>query len=372
MRIGLSLPDVGKAELELVQDAVTSGWVTPLGPHLDAFEQELADFTGGNHVVGLSSGTAALHLALILAGVTAGDTVLVSSFTFAASANPVVYLGAQPVFIGSEDTTWNMCPDSLEAALTALRKQNIFPKALIVVHLYGMPACMAEILEIAQRFDVEVIEDAAESLGASTNLAMTGTHANFGILSFNGNKLITTSSGGALICRQTADAQRARYLATQARQPVPYYEHTDIGYNYRLSNVCAAIGRGQLQTIKQRIEKRREHFAFYQERLANLPLSFQPEPSNFFANRWLSTVLFDQNAENSEISETVRLKLLEHQIESRPLWKPMHLQPVYRSCSYFGSGLEEHLFNHGLCLPSGNSLTNSEREEICDVIEAVF
>lgn len=371
MRIYLSPPDTGVDEKEYVLDALESGWVAPLGPHLDSFEKELAEYSGSRSVVGLSSGTAALHLALILAGVGRDDVVLVSSFTFAASANPVVYQGAIPVFVGSETTTWNMCPDSLEDAIKDCLAGGKKPKAIVAVHLYGMPAQLRRIRDIAAEYDIVLIEDAAESLGSTCELGMTGSVGQYGVFSFNGNKLITSSGGGALIAASKSCAERARYLSTQARQPAPHYEHTEIGYNYRLSNICAAIGRAQLKGIRSKIERRRLNFDYYASELRPFGLQFQEEGENVCSNRWLSVALFkpEQGDSRGPARERVRLALLDQAIESRPVWKPMHMQPVFSECKYFGNRFEEDLFELALCLPSGSNLQPAERSEVVSIIK---
>jgi dTDP-4-amino-4,6-dideoxygalactose transaminase len=371
MRIYLSPPDTGADEKEYVLDALESGWVAPLGPHLDGFEKDLAEYSGSGHVVGLSSGTAALHLALILAGVGRDDLVLVSSFTFSASANPVVYQGAIPIFVGSEATTWNMCPDSLEEAIKDCLARGKRPKAIVAVHLYGMPAQIGRIRDIAEEYGIVLIEDAAESLGSTCDLGMTGSVGRYGVFSFNGNKLITSSGGGALLCTSKSCADRARYLSTQARQPAPHYEHTEIGYNYRLSNICAAIGRAQLKSVQTKIERRRENFNYYASELRPLGVQFQEEGAGVYSNRWLSVVLFQegQGSKHEPARERVRLALLEQAIESRPVWKPMHMQPVFKECRYFGTKFEEVLFELALCLPSGSNLQPAERSEVVSIIK---
>ncbi|MFN2373569.1 MAG: DegT/DnrJ/EryC1/StrS family aminotransferase, partial [Cyclonatronaceae bacterium] len=345
---------MGGTERHYVDQAFDTNWIAPLGPNVDGFEQDLSAFTGSPHVAALTTGTAALHLGLILSGVTAGDEVICQSFTFSASANPIVYLGAKPVFVDSEKLTWNMDPELLEEAiLDRIKKTGRVPKAIVPVHLYGMPAQMNSIMEIANRFDITVIEDAAEALGSHIDGKMCGTFGRFGILSFNGNKIITTSGGGALIGPDEALIQKARFLATQARDPAPHYEHSEIGYNYRLSNVSAGIGRGQMEVLPERIKRRREIFTYYRNALSNggkvknkqngtgsssssVPQNqekssafvFPAEPEGYYSNRWLTTLLVNPGEKSGITREDIRLALDAELIEARPLWKPMHRQPV--------------------------------------------
>jgi len=384
LKILLSPPDVGSAEVQAATRAIESGWVAPLGPELDAFEEDLKAYTGSPYVVGLSSGTAAIHLALNAMKIERNDVVLVQSFTFAGSANPIAYLNAEPVFIGSEAATWNVCPNALEDAIKACIAAGKRPKALILVHLYGVPALIQEIVEICERYAVPILEDAAESLGSSVTypekssginkIRMTGTIADIGILSFNGNKLITTSGGGALLCKDKKIADYIRFLATQAKDSAPHYQHSTIGYNYRLSNILAAIGRAQLSTIERKIQTRREHFQFYSESL-NLweGVSSLKDLDGVRSNRWLSTFLFDQAVHipkaGMQFRERLRLNLADQGIESRPLWKPLHMQPVFAGCRYFGSRLEETLFDTGLCLPSGSNMSSIIRTQVVDAIK---
>lgn len=371
-RIYLSPPHMGGAEQKFVQDAFDTNWISPAGPQLEAFENELAAYNETPHCVALSSGTAAIHLALILLGVGREDEVICSTFTFAGSCNPVVYQGAQPVFVDSERETWNMDPGLLEEAIRDRIRKGKKPKAIIAVHLYGVPAQIAEIVRIARQYEIPLIEDAAEALGATFNGRKLGTFGDIGIYSFNGNKIITTSGGGAMVSERADWIQQARFLSTQARDPAPHYQHSAIGYNYRLSNVCAAIGRGQLKVLNDRVEKRREIFAFYRDRLQEIPgISFSSEPRGGFANRWLTTILIDPAFTKSS-REQVRLKLESHNIESRPLWKPMHLQPVYTSAPCYGRSVSEELFGNGLCLPSGSSLTTSELDQIVGIVLGEF
>jgi dTDP-4-amino-4,6-dideoxygalactose transaminase len=381
LKILLSPPDVGITEAQAATRAVESGWVAPLGPELDAFEEELKNYTGAGEVVGLSSGTAAIHLALKAMGISRGDVVLLQSFTFAGSANPVMYLGGEPVFVGSEATTWNICPNAIEDAIKGCIKKGKHPKALILVHLYGMPALLSDIMSVCSKYNIPVLEDAAESLGSSitcpdSGKVMTGCKAEMGILSFNGNKLITTSGGGAVLCKDRKIADYIRFLSTQAKDPAPHYQHSEIGYNYRLSNILAAIGRAQLETIERKIAIRREHYEFYAGHLCLWEgVAGLNELDGVRSNRWLSTFTFDKKVYQYDKSdsqklfrEELRLYLAELGIESRPLWKPLHLQPVFKECDYYGSGIEEELFDIGLCLPSGSSMTREQREYVTDSI----
>ena len=370
-KIYLSSPHMGDAERRYVTDAFDTNWIAPLGPHVNAFEEVLAQYTGVQYAAALSSGTAAIHLALILLGVEAGDTVLCQSMTFSASANPIKYQGARPVFIDSEAGSWNMDPNALE---DALKTQNLKPKAIIPVHLYGMPARMQEIMEIAGRYGVPVIEDAAEALGATYHGQKCGSFSRFGILSFNGNKIITTSGGGALLGNDEALIQKSRFLATQARDPAPHYQHSHIGYNYRLSNVLAGIGRGQMEVLPERIAQRRANFeryrAYFQQwNDRGYDIRFQEEQEGMFSNRWLTCILVDPAANGGLTRETIRLALEADNIEARPLWKPMHLQPVFSGAPFFGGLTAEHLFDTGLCLPSGSNLTEEDFQRIFAVLD---
>ena len=360
-KIWLSSPHMGGGELKYVEEAYYSNWVAPLGPNVDGFEQDIQTFTGSSHCAALSSGTAALHLALILAGVEPDDYVICQSMTFSASANPIAYLGAQPVFIDSEIDTWNMNPELLEKAILDLAKKSIKPKAIIPVHLYGMPANMNQILSISEKYNIPIIEDAAESLGSNYKSRATGTFGKMGILSFNGNKIITTSGGGALISDDQNSIKRARFLATQARDEAPHYEHSNIGYNYRMSNILAGFGRGQMEVLAERVQQRRTINQWYRSFLSDIKgVEFQSEPnSDYFSNFWLTAITIDSGM-TGVTREEVRIKLLAKNIESRPLWKPMHLQPVFKVAKYFGNGVSDKLFDLGLCLPSGSNLTKDE------------
>jgi dTDP-4-amino-4,6-dideoxygalactose transaminase len=369
-KVWLSSPHMGGKELEFVNEAFATNWVSPAGPHIIAFENELGKILDNQSVAALSSGTAAIHLALVILGVKQGDEVICSSFTFSGSCNPIVYQGASPVFVDSETETWNMDPALLEIAIDdRIKKTGRTPKAIIAVHLYGMPAKMDEISAIANRHNIPVIEDAAEALGSTYKSKVCGTLADFGVLSFNGNKIITTSGGGALVSKKSAGIEKARFLATQARDHAPHYQHSEIGFNYRLSNICAGIGRGQLLVLNDRIQQRRKIYERYQEQLTTLKgVSFLTEPRGHCSNRWLTCLVFS----NEQTREKVRLALEEENIESRPLWKPMHLQPVFKSCPAFVSGVSEDLFNRGLCLPSGSNLTAEDQERTIHILKKVL
>jgi dTDP-4-amino-4,6-dideoxygalactose transaminase len=366
-KIYLSSPHMGGTEIEFVKEAFDTNWIAPLGPNVDGFEKDLENRLGENvHVAALSSGTAALHLALILVGVQAGDEVICQSMTFSASANPIVYQGATPVFVDSEEDTWNMSPEFLEQAIKDRILKGNKPKAVILVHLYGMPAKIDEIVEICHRYQIPLIEDAAEALGSTYKGRALGTFGEMSILSFNGNKIITTSGGGALVSKNEEFIRKARFLATQARDAAPHYQHSHIGYNYRMSNVSAGIGRGQMEVLSLRVQKRRSIFEAYKESLKEIEaIKFPNEPgSEFYSNRWLSAVLVDGDVTNDEI----RISLEKENIESRPLWKPMHMQPVFAGTPFYGDGTSERLFNKGLCLPSGSNLSD---EELFTIIQAV-
>ena len=360
-KIWLSPPHIGAFEEEFVQDAFRSNWIAPLGPHVDGFESELCALTGRSKALALSSGTAALHLALIVLGVKPGDWVLCQSFTFAGTINPVVYQGATPVLIDSEPDTWNMDPGALREAIEEGLRRGVKVKAVIPVHLYGMPAKMAEILAIAREFEIPVVEDAAEALGSAINGEPCGGFGDLSVLSFNGNKIVTTSGGGALLSDNTEWIDEARFLSNQARDPAPHYQHTRIGYNYRLSNILAAIGRGQLKLLSERVTARRANFERYRTFFEGVDgVRLLPEPVGYFSNRWLTTILIDPSITHGIDREAVRLALAADNIEARPLWKPMHLQPVFKDAPYFGEALSDRLFDQGLCLPSGSNLTEHE------------
>lgn len=358
-------------ELPLIRAAFETNWIAPAGPDIAAFEAEMCAYTGAPHGVALSSGTAAIQLALILSGVKSGDEVLCSSFTFAGSAFPICYCGATPVFVDSDETSWNMDPALLERAIRERTAAGKVPKACLVVHLYGGPADMDPIADLCRSHDIVLIEDAAESLGSRYKNRHTGTIAPLGVLSFNGNKVITTSGGGMLLGVSKEQIDRARFLATQARDPVPHYEHSTVGFNYRMSNVCACIGRGQLTVIEQRVARRREIFEWYRRRLGELDgIGFMPEPSWARGNRWLSCITLDPS-KVKRTPEQLRVALEADNIEARPLWKPMHLQPVFAGCPSFAGGVSEKLFQTGLCLPSGTAMTDSDLERVWNVIRAV-
>ncbi|HVI48426.1 MAG TPA: aminotransferase class I/II-fold pyridoxal phosphate-dependent enzyme [Chitinophaga sp.] len=364
-KIWLSSPHMGGEELKYVHEAFQSNWIAPLGPNVDKLEQDLARYTGSLNVAALSSGTAAIHLALVLLDVKQGDEVICQSMTFSASANPITYVGATPVFIDSEEDTWNMDPALLEQAIKERTEKGNKPKAIIPVHLYGMPAKMKEIMEIAARYHIPVIEDAAEALGSVYKGKACGTFGELGILSFNGNKIITTSGGGALLSNDAAVIKKARFLATQARDPAPHYEHTHIGYNYRMSNISAGIGCGQMEVLDKRVAERRRNFLFYVDQLEGLPgISFLKEPEGSFSNRWLTTILVNEKESGGITRETIRLALEKENIESRPLWKPMHKQPVFSGAPAYTNGVSEKLFESGLCLPSGSNLTEQQLESV--------
>ena len=366
-KIWLSSPHMGGNEQKYIQEAFDDNWIAPLGPNVTYFETDLEAYQQEDVLVAaLSSGTAALHLSLILAGVKAGDEVICQSMTFSASANPIAYLGATPVFIDSEKTTWNLCPTVLENAIIDRITLGKKPKAIIGVHLYGMPFQVDKVKEIADKYEIILIEDSAESLGSTYKNQKCGTFGDFGILSFNGNKIITTSGGGALITKSKAHKDKAVFLATQARDQAPHYQHSEIGYNYRMSNICAGIGRGQMEVISNRVNQRRAMHAFYQSifETSDTIKVFSEPSEDYHSNFWLSTILTD----SFETREAIRLALEAQDIEARPLWKPMHLQPVFEGAPYYGEKVAEDLFNRGLCLPSGSNLTDEERNRIKQVL----
>jgi dTDP-4-amino-4,6-dideoxygalactose transaminase len=373
-KIWLSSPHMGGTELKYVNEAFAANWVAPLGPNVDGFEKDLEIFLNADVKVGaLSAGTAALHLALIQCGVEYGDEVICQSMTFSASANPIAYCGAIPVFIDSEKDTWNLCPVALEEAILDRISKGKKPKAMIVVHLYGMPAKMDEITAIAEKYEIPVIEDAAEALGSTYKNRACGTFGRFGILSFNGNKIITTSGGGALVCHNQEDKDKAVFLSTQARDNAPHYQHSHIGYNYRMSNIVAGIGRGQMEVLNDRVEARRKMHDFYMEIFRDIDgVEVFSEPTEeYYSNHWLSAIVVDEN-KTGKSREDLRLAFLEYNIESRPLWKPMHLQPVFSEAPYYGTNVAEKLFDDGLCLPSGSNLSDEDRSRIEKVIKKVF
>jgi len=369
-KIWLSSPHMGGGEQKFINQAFDANWIAPLGPNVNGFEKDLENYLGeGKKVAALSSGTSAIHIALVLAGVERDDEVLCQSFTFSASANPITYQGANPIFIDSEEDTWNMCPNHLEKAVQDRISRGKKPKAIIVVHLYGMPANMDVICKIAKKYDIVLIEDAAEALGSTYKNQQCGTFGDYGILSFNGNKIITTSGGGALICKTEEQKSKAVFLATQARDNAPHYQHSEIGYNYRMSNVLAGIGRGQMEVLNKHIALRQQMNQFYKELFKNTDgvKVFSETNSVYYSNHWLSCVLIDENIAGFS-REELRLHLLEFNIESRPLWKPMHLQPVFEKCSFYGDGASEKIFKKGLCLPSGSNLNDDERLRIANAV----
>ncbi len=377
IRILLSPPDVGPAERELLLDAFDSNWIAPLGPHVDAFEREVADRVGAGHAVALASGTAALHLALRLAGVRAGDRVLCASMTFVATANPILYLGAEPVFVDARasDTDWNLDVDLVEAELDRAARAGEPPyTALVAVDLYGVCADYDRLEPLCRAHGVRLIEDAAEALGSVHGGRHAGTFGDLGVFSFNGNKIITTSGGGMLVTEDAEVAARARFLATQARDPAPHYEHSELGYNHRLSNLLAALGRGQLAHLEDKIARRRHNRDTYRQRLGDLPgVRFAPEPSadDGRDNAWLTCLTIDPDVARTD-REQVRLHLRARGIEARPVWKPMHLQPLFAEARVLGGAVSAQLFDHGLCLPSGSSLTDEELDEICTEVEGLL
>jgi dTDP-4-amino-4,6-dideoxygalactose transaminase len=366
-RIYLSPPHMGPAERALLLDAFDSNWIAPLGPHVDGFEREFAAKVEVPFAAALSSGTAALHLALVILGVKSGDTVLTSTLTFAATTNAICYAGAQPVFIDCDRSTWNMSPSLLAEELEASARRGKLPAAVIVVDLYGQSADMDPILEACAHYDVPVVEDAAEALGATYKGRPAGSHGALGVFSFNGNKIITTSGGGMLVSAREDWVVKARFLATQARDPAPHYQHTSVGYNYRMSNLLAAVGRGQLEVLEDRVAKRRAVHAFYRAALGELPgVEFMPEAAYGRSTRWLTCLTLDPSRFGAT-REDVRRTLEERDIEARPVWKPMHLQPVFSGCRAVGGEAAAELFERGLCLPSGSSLTPEERQFVVDM-----
>ncbi len=370
-KVWLSSPHMGKKEQEYVLDAFSTNWVAPLGPNVDAFEKQLTDYLAVNGVVSLSSGSGALHLALVALGIKPDDIVLCQSFTFAASAFPITYCGAIPVFIDSESDTWNMDPELLEQAITEHIQLGKMPAAIIVVHLYGMPAKMDKIVSIAKKYGIPLIEDAAEALGSTFNNQPCGSFGDAGILSFNGNKIITTSGGGAFASNNAEMVKKVRHISAQSKEPAPYYLHKEIGFNYRMSNICAGIGRGQMEVLPERISRRREIFETYKKELGSIEgITFLSEPKGFYSNRWLTTILFNEHHFAAEENEALRLHLEKHNIESRPLWKPLHQQPVFAENKSYCNGVSDQLFATGLCLPSGSNLTDEVVTKVIDEIKS--
>jgi len=374
-KIWLSSPHMGGGEQKFVQEAFDTNWVAPLGPNVIGFEKDLEHYLGEkNFVAALSSGTAAIHLGLVLLGVQSGDEVICQSFTFSASANPILYLGATPIFIDSEVETWNMCPNALEEAIKDRISKGKRPKAIIAVHLYGMPFKVDSIRAIANVYEIPIIEDSAEALGSTYKGKNCGTFGDFGVLSFNGNKIITTSGGGALVTSRIEQKEKAVFFATQSRDNAPHYQHSEIGYNYRLSNICAGIGRGQMEILDKHIGLRRAMHEFYETLFENIDgISVFTEPNEqYFSNHWLTCILVDSSKTNGKTREGLRVALEKANIESRPLWKPMHLQPIFKHYPYYGSAVAATLFNDGLCLPSGSNLTFEDKERINFIIYQFF
>lgn len=372
MRIYLSRPHMSGHEEARVAEAFASNFVAPIGPQLDAFEATVAEYLGGGlHCVALSSGSAALHLALRIAGVGPGDEVWISSMTFAGGIFPVNYLGATPRFFDLDPASWTVDTGLLAEVLAKAARENRLPMAIVPTDLYGQSVDLDRLEALAGRYGLRLIIDSAESIGASIGTRKAGSGGDAAILSFNGNKIVTTSGGGMLVTKHKDWADQARFLATQARDPAPHYEHSTYGYNYRLSNICAAIGLGQMQVLDDRVARRREIFARYKAALSRPGISFMPEPESQFSTRWLTALTIDP-AQTGTDRETIRLALFEHQIESRPLWKPMHMQPLYQGAPYHGSGVDEGMFEHGLCLPSGSDMSDTQQDEVIEYVLAVL
>jgi dTDP-4-amino-4,6-dideoxygalactose transaminase len=366
-KIWLSSPHMGGSEQKFVQEAFDTNWVAPLGPNVNGLETDLENYLGSDcHVGALSSGTAAIHLGLVLLGVQSGDEVICQSMTFSASANPILYLGATPVFVDSEIDTWNLCPTALEEAIQDRILKGKKPKVIIAVHLYGMPYQVEALRAIANKYEIPILEDSAEALGSTYKGQKCGTFGDIGVLSFNGNKIITTSGGGAIVSPTAVVKDKAVFLATQARDNAPHYQHSEIGYNYRMSNICAGIGRGQMEVLDKHVALRREMHAFYQELFSEYDAItvFNSITDDYYSNHWLTAILIDLEKSNGLTAEAIRLALEQENIESRPLWKPMHLQPIFEQYPYYGSQVAESLFNSGLCLPSGSNLSDTDRDRI--------
>lgn len=362
---------MGGAEQKYVKEAFDTNWIAPAGPHIIDFENKISEISLNYRIAALSSGTAAIHLALILLGVNQGDDVICSSFTFSATVNPIKYLGANPILIDSEKDSWNMCPELLELAITEGIAINKKPKAIILVHLYGMPAKLDQIINIANNYDIPVVEDAAEALGSTYKNKPLGTFGDFGIYSFNGNKIITTSGGGALVCKDERMIEKAKFLSTQARDDEPHYQHSEIGYNYRMSNICAAIGLGQLEVLDERVIQKRKINKYYKNELSCInDINFLEENEENFSNFWLTTILLDKNLTINR--EKLSLHLSNDNVESRPLWKPMHLQPVFSNCKAYVNGVSEELFKRGLCLPSGTNMTDEDIARVVRNIKELY
>ncbi|MES2239786.1 MAG: DegT/DnrJ/EryC1/StrS family aminotransferase [Bacteroidota bacterium] len=374
-KIWLSSPHMGGNEQKFVQEAFDTNWVAPLGPNVNGFEKDLEDYLNQNvHIGALSSGTAAIHLGLILLGVKSGDEVLCQSMTFSASANPIMYLGATPIFIDSEIDTWNLCPIALENAIVDRISKGNKPKAIIAVHLYGMPYKVEEINAVAEKYEIPVLEDSAEALGSYYKNQKCGTFGEIGVLSFNGNKIITTSGGGAIVTQNKEIKDKAVFLSTQARDNASHYQHSEVGYNYRMSNICAGIGRGQMEVLDKHVALRRKMHDFYIGYFKNIDgvTVLTEKNDNYFSNHWLSAITIDDKKLNGKTREDLRLSFEEANIESRPLWKPMHLQPVFENYPYYGEEIAKTLFENGLCLPSGSNLAKVDRERIKAVLDAFF
>lgn len=374
-RIYLSSPHMGGTEQTYVNEAFETNWIAPLGPNVTAFETSIENYLGeGSHVAALGSGTAALHLALVLLGVGRGDEVICQSLTFSASANPIVYQGATPIFVDSEPETWNICPHHLEVAINDRIAKGKKPKTIIAVHLYGMPYKVDEIIELSKKYEIPLIEDSAEALGSTYKGRKCGTFGDISILSFNGNKIITTSGGGALVTAAPDIKKKAVFLATQARDEAPHYQHSEIGYNYRLSNVCAGIGRGQMEVLDKHVALRRSNNDFYRRLFADIEgvRIFNEPNTDYKSNHWLSCITFDAAVFKNSGPTEMQQFLEKENIESRPLWKPMHLQPVFKTSPYYGGKVAEDLFTDGLCLPSASNLTHTDKDRIENIILSYF
>lgn len=375
-KIWLSSPHMSGNEMKYIQEAFDGNWIAPLGPNVDGFEKDLESYLGNEaHVAAVSTGTAALHLALAMLGVDTGDYVICQSLTFTATANPIIYLGGIPVFVDSEKETWNLCPNAVEDAIKSCLAKGKKPKAIITVCLYGMPYKVDEIKLLSEKYGIPVIEDSAEALGSTYKGQKCGTFGDISVLSFNGNKIITTSGGGALVLKEKIYKEKAVFLSTQAKDDAPHYQHSILGYNYRLSNICAGIGRGQMEVIDERVAQRRANHEFYKNVFENVEgVEIFTEPNeNYHSNHWLNAIVIEPDKTKNNISsEGFRLLLSEENIESRPLWKPMHLQPLFKNAEYFGSIVAENLFNYGLCLPSGSNLTDEDKTRIEEKIKIIF
>ncbi len=367
-KIWLSSPHMGGGEMKYIQQAFDENWIAPLGPNVNGFEKDIERFLEEDiQVAVLSSGTAALHLALILLGVKSGDNVICQSLTFSASANPIIYLDANPVFVDSEKDTWNLCPNAVEDAIKHCIAKGNKPKAIITVSLYGMPYKVDEIKKLSEKYEIPVIEDSAEALGSTYKGQKCGTFGDIAVLSFNGNKIITTSGGGAMVVKDKEFKNKAIFLSTQAKDDAPHYEHTSIGYNYRMSNICAGIGRGQMEVLQERVAQRRANHLFYKEILKDYPMfSLLTEPNeDYYSNHWLNVILVDSKDQINR--ESLRHYFLQENIETRPIWKPMHLQPIFKNSLYFGADIAENIFRNGLCLPSGSNMSENDMQRIKDV-----